>query len=116
MQAPEELVWQTRRVSGRLRGNSPNGVSVGVSTTKPGAPMSIAAVAITPIPFTPLIAMLPSWVKVSTMDSISGIGVALAVSRNVLSPATLGAGLGVLLHWYASAISCAKAADGVMAK
>src|SRR4029077_5881543 len=112
MQLPEESVWQMKSDSGRLRGNRPTGVSVGANTMVPAAPISIDAATINPIPFVPLITTLPSCVNVSAIESMSGMGVLLTVRRKVLSPATLCAGLGVLLHWNTNAISSEKIVEG----
>src|SRR5262249_46209509 len=115
MQVPDAFVWQMVRVRGRLRGDAPNGVVVGMKVTVPGAPMLMAGTAMTPVPLVPVITGLPSRLGGAGTDGVSGIATALAVSRNVLRPATLRAG-GVFAQAKISGMSCDIGWLGVMAK
>src|SRR6266852_4241959 len=81
---PLASVWQTLRVSGRRRGGCPNGVSVGVNVTVPAAPRLIADTTITceADPWGGN-TILPSWVTVSEIETMSGAAAAVAESRKL---------------------------------
>src|SRR6266540_785199 len=101
------------RLAARVRGGRPAGVGLGAQVTVPPAPISTAAVAISPVPLTPGMLAMPSCVRVAAIDSMSGIGVVPIVTKNVLTPGNEGAGL-LLVQRKTRAMSCEKAADAVM--
>ena len=81
----------------------------------PAVPISMVATENTPVPWGPGMFMMPSFVTVAAIDSMSGGCVACAVMRIVLRPDTDGAGA-ELAHWKIKGISSENKADGVIAK